>query len=202
MIIYGSKNKQLAKEVVTDKCPNCGTQNSIELYVFQRYAHVFWIPFFPFGKTAVSQCDHCKQVLKLKEMPPSLTSAYENVKSQTKTPIWTFSGLALLAVLITVGILNDKKNDEKNAQLILTPKSGDVFEVKTKDNHYTLYKIENIEGDSAFIRVNQFETNKMTGLADLKRKGESAYSEDVFSFSKTELKAMLANGEIVDIERR
>ena len=202
MIIYGTKNKKLAKEVVTDKCSNCGTQNSIELYVFQKYAHVFWIPFFPIGKTAVSQCDHCKQVLKLKEMPAALTTVYENAKSQAKTPAWTFSGLALLAVLITVGILNDKKNDEKNAQLILTPKSGDIFEVKTKDNHYTLYKIENIEGDSAFIRINQFETNKMTGLADLKRKGESAYSEDVFSFSKIELKTMLANGEIVDIERR
>jgi len=202
MIIYGSKSKQLTKEVVTDKCPNCGTQNSIELYVFQKYAHVFWIPFFPMGKTAVSQCHHCKQALKLKEMPAALTTVYENVKAQTKTPVWTFSGLALLTVLITVGILNDKKNDEKNAQLILTPKSGDILEVKTKDNYYTLYKVENIEGDSAFIRINQFETSKITGLADLKRKGEGAYSEDVFSSSKTALKAMLDNGEIVDIERR
>jgi hypothetical protein len=202
MIIYGSNTKQLAKEVLTDICPNCGTQNSVELYVFQKYAHVFWIPFLLLGKTAVSQCDHCKQVLKIKEMPSSLKTAYDNLKSQTKTPIWTFSGLALVAVLITVGILNDKKNDEKNAKLVLTPQSGDIFEIKTKDDQYTLYKVENIEGDSAFIRINQFETNKVTGLADLKRKGESAYSEDVFPFSKTELKIMLDKGEILDIERK
>jgi zinc-ribbon family len=202
MIIYGSKTKQLAKEILTDKCPNCGTQNSVELYIFQKYAHVFWIPFFPLGKTVVSQCGHCKQVLKLKEMPASLTTASENLKSQTKTPIWTFSGLALVAVLITIVVLNDKKNGEKNAKLILTPQSGDVFEVKTKDNQYTLYKIENIEGDSAFIRISQFETSKLTGLAGLKRKGESAYSADVFAFAKKELTVMFDKGEILDIERK
>jgi hypothetical protein len=202
MIIYGSKTKQLAKEVLIDKCPNCGTQSSVELYVFQKYAHVFWIPFFPIGKTAVSQCDHCKQVLKLKEMPASLTTSYENLKAQAKTPIWTFSGLALFTVLIIVGILNDKKNDEKNARLVLAPQSGDIFEIKTKDNQYTLYKVENIEGDTAFIRVNQYESNKASGLADLKGKGESAYSEDVYGFSKTELKVMLEKGEILDIQRK
>ncbi|MEJ7684432.1 MAG: hypothetical protein WKG06_42615 [Segetibacter sp.] len=140
--------------------------------------------------------------MKLKKCLLLLKTAYDNLKSQTKTPIWTFSGLALVAVLITVGILNDKKNDEKNAKLILTPQSGDIFEIKTKDDQYTLYKVENIEGDSAFIRIHQFETNKVTGLADLKRKGESAYSEDVFPFSKTELKIMLDKGEILDIERK
>ena len=202
MIIYGSKTNQLAKDLLIDKCPNCGTQNRVELYVFQKYAHIFWIPFFPFGKTAISQCNHCKQVLKLKEMPASLTTAYENLKAQTKTPIWTFSGLALVAVFIALGILNDKKNDEKNAKLVLAPQSGDIFEIKTRDNQYTLYKVENIEGDSAFIRANQFESNKISGLADLKRKGEGAYSEFVFPVAKTELKQMLEKGEILDIERK
>jgi hypothetical protein len=202
MIIYGSRTKQLAKEALLDKCPNCGTQNSVELYVFQKYAHVFWIPFFPFGKTAVSQCSHCKQVLKLKEMPSSLRGAYENLQSQAKTPVWTFSGLVIVAVLITTGILNDQKNDAKNAKLVLAPQSGDIFEVKTKENQYTLYKIENIAGDSAFIRINQFETNKVSGLADLRSKGESAYSEDVYLFSKAELKVMLEKGEILDIQRK
>src|SRR6185369_8201835 len=100
MIVYGRKATQIAKELIVEKCPNCGTMNSVELYVFQKYAHVFWIPFFPIGKTAVSQCAHCKQSLKLKEMPLELRTAYDHVKQQAKTPIWTFSGLALVVVLI------------------------------------------------------------------------------------------------------
>jgi hypothetical protein len=199
MIIYGSNSKELAKEVLTDKCQNCGTQNSIDMYVFQKYAHIFWIPFFPMGKTGLSQCDHCKQILKLKEMPATLTASYDNLKAQTKTPIWMFSGLALVAVLITIGVINENKKNEKNAQLILTPKSGDIFEVKTKDNQYTLYKVDQVEGDSVFIQPNNYEVNKISGLDDLKKKD---YSNDTYGFSKSELKEMLNKGEILDIERK
>lgn len=202
MIIYGSKSKELAKEILTDKCSNCGTQNCIDMHVFQKYAHVFWIPFFPMGKTGVCQCDHCKQVLKLKEMPSSLKASYDNLKAQTKTPIWMFSGLALVAVLITIGVISDKKKDEKNAQLILTPQSGDIFEIKTKDNQYTLYKIDQVQGDTVFVRVNNYETNKATGIDDLKKKGDNVYSEEVFGLSKSELKVMLDKGEIIDVDRK
>ena len=201
MIIYGSKSKELAKEVLMDKCPNCGTQNSIDMHVFQKYAHVFWIPFFPMGKTGVSQCDHCKQVLKLKEMPPYLKTSYENLKAQTKLPIWMFSGLALFAVLIVAAVISGKNKDERNAKLILAPKNGDVFEIKTKENQYTLYKIDEVQADSVFIRTNNYETNKASGIADLKRKGDNSYSEEVYGFSKSELKKMLDQGEIIDINR-
>ncbi len=202
MIIYGSKAKELAKDIIIDKCPNCGNQNTIDMHVFQKYAHVFWIPLFPIGKTGVSQCDHCKQVLKLNQMPPALKTAYANLKSQTKTPVWMFIGSALIAVLIVFAVIEGKEKDAKNAKLILAPQTGDVFEVKTKENQYTLYKVEDVSADSVFIRPHNFESNKETGLSDLKRKGDTAYSEDVYGFSKAELKKMLADGEIIDIDRK
>ena len=198
MVVYGTKASQLAKESVTEKCPNCGTQNSIEMYVFQKYAHVFWIPLFPTGKTAVSECSHCKQVLKQKEMPAALKASYDNVKAQAKTPIWTFSGLALLAVLISFGVYTDKQNAALNAKLILEPRAGDIFEIKTVDNNYTLYKVTSVAGDSVLIAANNFETNKISGLRDLKVKG---FSTELFSYHKNELKTMLESGEIMDIER-
>src|ERR1017187_1201353 len=199
MIIYGSKNKELAKEILTDQCQNCGKQNCVHIHVFQKYAHAFWIPIFPMEKTGGSQCDHCKQVLKLKEMPPSLRAAYDNLKSQTKTPIWTYSGLAIIAVLIAIGLIGDKTNDEKNAKLVLMPQSGDIFQIKTKDNQYTLYKVDEVQGDSVFVKANNYETNSASGLDDLKKK---EYSEDILGFTKTELKQMLDKGEIIDIDRK
>lgn len=199
MIIYGSQSKELAKETLIDKCENCGTQNGIEMHVFQKYAHVFWIPLFPIGRTGVSQCNHCKQVLKLKEMPASLKISCNNLKAQTKTPIWTFSGLALVAVLISIGVISDKKKDAKNAQLILTPQSGDIFHIKTKENQYTLYRIDQVQGDSVFVQVNNYETNKITGLAELNQKG---YSEEIFGLTKSDVKQMFDNGEIIDIDRK
>jgi len=202
MIIYGSKNKELAKEVLIDKCESCGKQNSIDMHIFQKYAHVFWIPFFPMGKTGVSQCDHCKRVLKLKEMSPSLRNSYETLKAQTKTPIWMFSGVALIAVLIAVGVVSARENDKKNKKYISAPVVGDIFEIKTPADQYTLYKVEQVRGDSVFVSINQYETNKVSGLGDIKDKGDAAFSEEVMTFSKSELKKMLDDGEIVDVDRK
>ncbi|HTL07161.1 MAG TPA: zinc-ribbon domain-containing protein [Chitinophagaceae bacterium] len=201
MIIYGTRGTELAKETLFDSCPNCGTKNSVEMHVFQRYAHIFWIPLFPIGKTAVSQCNHCKQVLQLKQMPPGLVNTYDRLKAESKTPVWTFAGLALFAILISLGILTDKNRHQRNAKLILSPQNGDVFEIKTKDNQYTLYKIEQVNKDSVLVLMNNYETDKLTGLSQLREKGPSAYSEAAYPFSKAELKTMLEKGEIVDIDR-
>ena len=202
MIVYGTRSSQLAKEMVPQKCTNCGTANSVDLYLFQKYAHVFWIPFFPVGKTGISQCNNCKQVLKQKEMPPSLQSSFENLRKDYKAPVWMFAGLALVALIIISATISNKRQDERNAKLILLPRHGDVFEIKTKSNQYTLYRVQEVKGDSAFLQLNNYETNKLTGLSDLKRKGDEAYSDELFSFSKAELKAMLEKGEIMDIQRQ
>ena len=198
MIIYGSKSTELAKKNLREKCPSCGTENSVTLYVFQKYAHIFWIPVFPLNKLGVSECSHCKQVLEHAKFSPALATGYKDAKAETKTPIWTFSGIAVFVALVSLGIYNDKKTGERNAQLILTPQSGDLFEVKTEDSQYTLYKVDDVIGDSVFIRVNTYETNKRTGLGDLKTKD---YSELTYGFTKVELKNMLEKGEILDIER-
>lgn len=198
MIVYGTRNKQLATEHLTEKCTHCGTQNSVEMHVFQKYAHIFWIPFFPMRKTGISQCNHCKQVLQLKEMPPSLKASYETVKAQTKTPLWTFAGAGLFAVLIVIGIISAKEKDERNAKFIASPRSGDIFEIKTSNNQYTLYKVTLVQGDSVFVAPSNYETNKKTGLADLKKK---EFSAELMGFSLGDLKRMLEEDEIVDVDR-
>ena len=202
MIIYGRKATQVATESITDKCPNCGTLNNIQMTVFQKYAHIFWIPFFPIGKTGVTQCAHCKQVLQKKEFTGSLSSSYETLKTNSKTPIWTFSGLALLSALVIWGVISSKEKDEKNAKLILMPQKGDIYEIKKDYKEYTLYKVDNVAGDTVFILVNQYGTNKISGLSDLKNKGEEAFNQEPLPFMKTELKEMLEKGEIIDIDRK
>jgi hypothetical protein len=202
MIIYGSKATLVATEHTAESCSNCGTQHSMQLSVFQKYAHIFWIPFFPIGKTAVSACHHCKQVLKVNEFPSSLKLAYDQLKKQSKTPVWMFSGIALLAVFIIFSSYQSNLKDKRNAALILAPIDGDVFEIKTKDNQYTLYKVAKVQDDSVLIRFSQYETNKATGIPDLKRKGDAAYSQETFSLAESELKQMLEKGEITDIDRQ
>jgi hypothetical protein len=200
MIIYGTKATLIGKETQFEKCTNCGAQNNVELHMFQRYAHIFWIPFFPIGKTGVSQCGQCKQVLKLKEMPDNLRDAYDRLKKQSKAPVWTFSGLALIVVLIGIGIVSSRQEDARNAKLIADPRKGDVYEVGLSPSSYTLYKVDEIVGDTVYIVQNLYTTNMSTGLGELKSK---PYAEDeVVPYSKAELKELFENDKIRDVDRK
>jgi len=201
MIIYGSRSKLLATELLQESCPHCGANNRTQLYVFQKYAHIFWIPLFPIGRMTVSQCTNCKKVSKEKELSSAAHLTADNLKTQSKTPIWTFSGLAVIAALIVFVVITERNKNERNAKLILAPQSGDIFEVKTKEQQYTLYKVENVQGDSVFVKINNYETNKESGIADIKQKGEAAFSEELFSIHKKDLNEMYTKGEIINIDR-
>ncbi len=198
MIIYGTRSKQVNHESLMEKCPSCGSQNTVDMYIIQRYFHVFWIPFFPIGKVPVSQCSHCKQALKYKEMPASLKLAGGNLKGQSKTPYFTFIGVALLAVLITVAVIEGRKTDERNAALIKQPQKGDVYEVRTQEGNYTIYKVDHVSNDTAYLFISQYESNKATALYQLMSK---PYMEETFAFTVKELVDMQSKGEIIGVKR-
>lgn len=202
MIFYGTRSKQLIKEAIPANCPNCGTMNSLELYVFQKYAHVYRLPVFPLGKTGVSQCDHCKQVLEKKQMPPQLLAEYDTLKAKTKTPFWMYTGASLFVVLIVIALFANQQRIKENAQWILAPQSGDVYEYKTSEGQYTLLMVNDVQGDTVFVRQNQYEVNLRKGLRKLKEKGSAAYESELYAFSKKELKEMLDKEEILDIDRK
>lgn len=202
MIIYGIKAKLLKSEITSDTCPNCNTANSIQMNVFQRWAHIFWIPFFPIGKTGVSQCLHCKQVLKLKEMPASLKLSYDNLKVQTKTPVWTFAGCFLVAIIAIFAVIGEKQKAKKVNQLVLSPQKNDVFHIKLKNDHYTLYKVNKVSGDSVYLALNKYEVDREDGLDDIAAKGDTAYDNAQEGVAKPFLVEMAKEGTILDIERK
>jgi hypothetical protein len=201
MIIYGTNSSNIATQKVLTKCPGCEIANSLDMAVFQKYAHIFWIPLIPIGKTAATVCSNCKQVLQEKEFPATIAESYEGLKAQTKIPLWTFSGLAIIIALVSWGVISDKQNDKKNAEIILAPQQGDIYEIKTSSQNYTLYKVGQVEADTVYLLINEYETNKPSGFSDLKAKGDDAYLEQLIPFLRSDLKDMLDKGEIIDIDR-
>ena len=202
MIIYGTKAKLLKAAITSDICPNCNTTNSIQINVFQRWAHIFWIPFFPIGKTGVSQCLHCRQVLKLKEMPASLKLSYDNIKSQTTIPVWTFAGCFLIVIGSIFFYISEKQKAKKVNQWVLSPQKNDVFHIKLKNDHYTLYKVNKVSGDSVYLALNKYESDREEGLDDIAAKGDTAYDNAQQGIAKPFLVEMAKEGAILDIERK
>lgn len=202
MIVYGTRATLVKSGFIAEPCPNCGKTYSVQMNVFQRYAHVFWIPFFPIGRTGVSSCGNCKQVLKLKEMPEPLKLAYDNMRQEARVPVWNFSGLGVVALIAVFITIHGKQQAERIAKMVLAPKVNDVFEIKLKDTAYTAMKVRKIMGDTVYFAVNNYQTNEESGLSDLVSKGDQSYDNKALEpFSKSMLVDMNNKDNIIDIDR-
>ena len=203
MIVYGTRAVLQKTEYIYDACPNCRAANSVLINVYQRYAHVFWIPFFPIGKTGISACKGCSQVLKLNQMPESLKLNYENIKSNTRIPVWTFIGVFLIGAGIIAGVVSENQKAEKVGKLLLAPKKNDVFQIKLKDDQYTLYKVQKVERDTVYFVANKFVTDQESGISELTDKGDQAFDESTtYGISIPKLVEMNNSDKIVDIDRK
>jgi len=101
MIVYGARASRIGNFYLDNtSCEYCKETGKQEVSVFGRYVHIFWIPIFPIGKKAVSECVHCKRTIEQKDFTPELKSNYTSNLSQAKRPVWHFSGLILIGAFI------------------------------------------------------------------------------------------------------
>lgn len=201
MIISGTKIILLESETIPDTCTFCGNNNCVDVNVMQKYSHVFWIPFFPIGKSAQSKCRHCKHILEGKELPDSFQEVYQRNKLITKTPVWMFTGVFLVLFLIAFGVYSSNKNDEKNLLLISEPRAGDVYHMRTSNSQYTLARVNAVKGDTVFLLWSKMETDKITGLSKILAIGNDAFNDTAEPVLLSDLKHKLESDEIIDIER-
>ncbi len=203
MIVYGTRATLTKSELIAESCPHCNTHGSVQMNVFQRYAHIFWIPFFPIGKTGVSQCQHCKQVLKLKEMPATLKLSYDNLKAHTRIPVWHFSGVFVVILISIYVTIHGNQQRQQTDQFAASPKANDILQVKakdekTKDDVYTLIKITKVAGDSVYFCYNKYQSDQADGITGTQK---NEFEDELRVMPKSELAEMNKKGDIIDIDR-
>ncbi|HTF20282.1 MAG TPA: hypothetical protein VK658_19560 [Chryseolinea sp.] len=198
MIIYGRRATHLkTSQLAHVACPHCGTNGAVTASVFAQYAHIFWLPFFSVGRTGGSQCQHCKQVLKVNEMPPAVKTAYQDLTKETRIPLWNFVGLAGAAFLIAYGSYASGETAKKEEAYFINPAQGDLYEVKI-DNHYTTFRVEAVSSDSLIVAWNNYGVSKPIGLSDIKK--DENYAEAV-SIARSEVSEMKRSNSIYHISR-
>ncbi len=107
IFFYGIKNKHLKTSALNAnqiQCQHCHSGNML-MSIVGRYAHFFWIPLFSIGKTGVSHCEHCKQVLRKREFTPQLNQEFIQLKQEVKAPFWFYIGLIAIGILFILPIL-------------------------------------------------------------------------------------------------
>jgi len=160
---------------------------------------IFWIPLFPIGRLGISQCQHCKQVLEDGSMSNDLKRAYNNLKAETKAPIWQFAGLGLIAVIVAFASYSSVEDKKKQLEYVANPAIGDVYEYKTESGNYSTLKVIAVSADSVFVSPNEYETDKMSGVYKIDK--EENYADFSYGISKDNLKQMHTDDDIYDIDR-
>lgn len=202
MIFYGTKASNLKNgQIINVDCPHCETNTSMTYSVFGKYAHVYWIPFFPAGKVTVAECNNCKRTFEFKELPQPIQTKIDRQKEKDgiKTPIWMFSGLGVVAVLVAIGYVVSGQTEKKEAEYLKAPKVGDVYRFESNKGYYSTMKVETVLKDSLYVLVNDMETNKTSGINDIDK--PENYKE-LYGYSLKEIRKMYKDNEIYEIDRK
>lgn len=199
MIIYGYKVKQTHTEPLKYiDCPNFGQKDMLSLVYFSMYAHIFWIPMFPFRKTGALQCSACNKQLAKKNFTPEFKKLYTSYKDNAKHPKWMFTGTGIFVVLVAIMVTSVQASNRREKEYLQAPKVGDLYGVRA-ENDYTLMKVVAVGKDSLTMALNSMATNKMTEVDKL----DLAYFYlDTANYSTAEIMEMYEQNQIYSIDRK
>ena len=208
-VVYGSKAKHLgSKELPNAECPECHEKGLI-LSVFQKYFHIFWIPFIGYKKTGQSTCPHCKHSEEKKNFSPSLQEEYSHLNSEYRTPPYMFSGLVLVSLLIAFVSYSNSQDKKAMASYAAEPQVGDLHIIKDESQPeypYSLYKLIEVTEDSIYFVYSDMVYNQTRGFTEDIDKGklqDTSYFVNDFYFATSiaDVVSQLEGNEIREIIR-
>ena len=201
MIFYGRNSSRIKEGQINNViCPNCDNNTSMGYAIFGKYAHLYWIPMFPMGKETVLECDSCNRTYKLKELPDTIQKKFEFEKQGASTPIWYFSGVAIIACLIAFGAYASSRDKENNALYIQEPQVGDVYSLDLENNgYYSSMKVVEIVGDSVFVIYNDYEIDRRSQIYKIDK--DKNYTTAREGLTKEDISFYYREGSIFDVDR-
>jgi hypothetical protein len=194
-LIYGRRTARIKR--YTDNRQYCKSCHSfdLEVKVYKQYFHIFFIPFFPASnKTVKIYCTNCGEPFRV----DTIQKQYENI---TRTPIYLYAGLILIASLILLLVNLNIKTQKEKAKFVENPKIGDVYLIRKDENNSTSYyflRISQINGDTVFA----YHNNLVYGGYIIKLNEDDFFvKNEELIFTKKELKEMLDKAEINSVKR-
>jgi len=181
------------------KCKNCDARKSLELISYNRYMHIFFVPFVTSGKESRVLCNNCGAEYRVDIQPERIKELARSEQGLIKTPLWHFSGLGIVIALFITLIFLKIRDNQFNDIYIKSPKMGDVYSMDEGDGFYTTSKVTSVTQDSIFIKFNTHEVSEKRGLSELEK--ESEFFPFSIGYSRAEIEALYETDEIFSISR-
>ncbi|AXO80165.1 hypothetical protein DZC78_07080 [Olleya aquimaris] len=201
MIFYGRKATTIKEgRLVNVNCPNCEEGRTMRYSIFGKYAYLYWIPMFPLGKENILECTNCHKTFDLKSLPNSIKEKFNIEKADAKYPIWYFSGLAVLVLLISFAVYTSKKDDENDKRYIKEPMIGDVYSVETSQSgYYSTMKVNKVTKDSIFVIYNDVLIDRKSKVYKIDK--AKNYTTETDGYTRSEIQSLFDKQTIYEVDR-
>lgn len=155
----------MGTEPIAHTCSACNG-DAQTFIAYQKYAHIYWIPFFPLTKQVFLKCSACNHLVERKDMTPEEQEAIARPFSKARTPVWSFSFCAVLAAIVGGGIYIDQRNQNRTVAFHKDPKAGDLVVLlgQADPAHpYMVARVNKIEGESLDLSFSNYAYTTLDG---------------------------------------
>ncbi|WP_047247645.1 hypothetical protein [Maribacter thermophilus] len=132
-------------------------------------------------------------------MPIGLKTKFKNTKDQVKGSFWQFSGTIIFILLIGLTGYTSSISKKNTTSYLKTPAVGDIYEYRLDSGYYSTMVLKRITRDSLYMALNYYEMPKQSRLYNIDK--EKNYRQEIYGFSKEEIKSMKNSGTILNIKR-
>jgi hypothetical protein len=202
MFFFGTKKKVVKSGQISNVvCLNCKENVSMWYTVQSSYFHLYWIPMFPFKKRTHVECLDCEVLVESKSFSEPIKNILqrENELKAANNPIWMFSGLIVLCVLIPLSFYQSSIADDTKLSYLNNPKVGDVYYLSLPTK-YTTMKIKAVDKENIHFIINDTSVHKITKVFFIN--DNKYYTNQLKTYSKFELMQLLTNDSIYSINRK
>lgn len=202
MIFFGTKASTIKNgQIANINCPHCETNSSMIYSVFGKYAHIYWIPFFPYKKITFTECTSCKKTFEYKELPDSIKNKIDREKERNpvKIPIWMFTGVFILVGIISFGFYTSYQNKINDAEYIKNPKVGDVYYIKVSDREYTTSRVDKITRTEIYLTNNDYIIDLESKIDEIDKNENYTKYKDTIPF--IQIQEAFQDNLIISIKR-
>lgn len=183
-------------------CPECNTSTTFTYRVLRRYTHLTFVPLFPVDTIIETQCNNCNCIFDYGNLPENVRTIMQQRESQNqfRTPIWMFSGTIILIGFLTYSGYNYFIAKDQTSEWIENPTVGDIYDLKFSNGYYSTLRIEKATNDSIFITANDYQVGMFYETSDIDKPENYTLKKE--RYSKSDLKKLYAEGEIISIKRK
>lgn len=164
MIVFGHNNFLIKSYKPSELGIPEEEDSGIQLQVRQRYAHLFWIPFFPIGKAYVIKQKGSSDLYNVQDNVKKLMLAANNGSYPTKWYSFAFPILALVVgIFIVIGDKVSDSNRESRFYKEVHDKKGMIDYPTTGDYYLMESKVySDSRSNDVVFKVDRYTGNSVT----------------------------------------